>query len=403
MTSSGKILVVLGIRPDVIRASLILNRLRAELGERCVFVWSGQHYSDNLKDVFFRQLGVAQPDVDLGAARPVDAETIAAVIAGLDQVIEQTRPAAGVFLGDTNTVLGSIAFANRNIPIVHIEGCMRSYDWRMPEEKYRTVIDHLSDVVYAYLPEYRDQGIAEGLDPSRILVTGNPIVDVLEEYFLSGRLRMTREVKTQFLQNLGLGSGSFLLMTAHRRENVDHEPSLQRILDLVAAAEMPVIFPASYRTQKSLTRFRLEQPANLHIIDPIGYVELLELMAESRGVLTDSGTIVEEAAVIRVPSVQMRRSTERPQVYDTGGCIKFDPGQPEVSASAVIHDLINRDPEAILHGLGDGHASERISQDLLDRLESDGFAGHAPDPARQPVSRNYGAGLNDEGLVRARS
>src|SRR6188508_2838645 len=225
--------VILGIRPDVIRASLVLAALRASPEIDCQFIWSGQHYSDNLKDVFFRELGVAPPDHELEAGGETDAEISAAVIARLHPLLARLRPAAAIFLGDTNTVLGCLAAAQLDIPIVHIEGCMRSYDWRMPEEKYRLTIDHLSDVIYAYFDEYKRQGIAEGLAPDRIVVTQNLIVDVLEEHYFARREVYDRLATAAFFADRGLRRGEYFLMTCHRRENV-HEPrSLAAILDLV--------------------------------------------------------------------------------------------------------------------------------------------------------------------------
>ena len=133
--------VVLGIRPDVIRASIILNSLRSQLSDDLKFIWSGQHYSDNLKDVFFREMEITPPDIELNCAGENDAEITAQVISSLYNVLLELNPKAVVFLGDTNTVMGSIAAAQLNIPVVHIEGCMRSYDWRMPEEHNRIAID----------------------------------------------------------------------------------------------------------------------------------------------------------------------------------------------------------------------------------------------------------------------
>ena len=145
-----KLAIVLGIRPDVIRASLVLNGLRRRPDIDVTFIWSGQHYSDNLKDIFFRELEVLPPEIELGAGGNTDAEISSQVIARLYPVLAELQPAAVVFLGDTNTVMGCLAVTQLNIPLVHIEGCMRAYDWRMPEEKCRTTIDHLSDLIYTY-------------------------------------------------------------------------------------------------------------------------------------------------------------------------------------------------------------------------------------------------------------
>src|SRR6266852_612653 len=209
MPQPTRIALVLGIRPDVIRASLILRKLRESAELDLTFIWSGQHYSDNLKDIFFRELGVAAPDVELGAHGETDAEVSSEVIRRLYPVLSELDPAAAVFLGDTNTVLGSLAAAQLNIPIVHIEGCMRSYDWRMPEEKYRTTIDHLSDVIYAYFDEYKLQGIAEGLNPESIVVVQNLIVDVLQEYYFARKAKYDAIATPAFFNERGIENGGY--------------------------------------------------------------------------------------------------------------------------------------------------------------------------------------------------
>lgn len=399
MNQARKLAVVLGIRPDVIRASLILRDLKEKLGSDLVFIWSGQHYSDNMKDVFFRQLGVAEPDITFELDTTSDQAMIGSLIHKLGQVLAKLRPEAVVFLGDTNTVTGSIAAASLDIPIVHIEGCMRSYDWRMPEEKYRTSIDHLSDLIYAYLPEYKEQGVLEGLDPERIVVTGNPIVDVLEQYFLSGKVRLPDDQREQLFSSLGLSDKPFWLMTCHRRENIDSKQALLNILSLAGSVKDKVIFAAGYRTQQRLKDLEVNLPPNVHMIDPIGYVELMELAVRSTAILTDSGTLVEEAAVLKVPSVQMRTSTERPQVYDTGGCVKFDPIQTysAMELEKMVASAKSRVDSMATHNLGDGKSSQRIVDDLLLRLRNEDFRGHKPKEERRPIARNYGFGAGNKG------
>jgi len=370
------LLLVLGIRPDIIRASIMIRELRHTLGSNFKLVWSGQHYSDNLKDVFFRELEIAPPEIELEIEGSSDADLVASMISKLSVVIETEKPVAVVFLGDTNTVTGSIAAAQLNIPVVHIEGCMRSYDWRMPEEKYRTIADHLSDLIYCYLEDYKAQGVAEGIPEENIVVTGNPIVDVINEYFLSGKLRMSENELLTLLRNkYGLTNKDFLVMTCHRRENIENIESLRNIMHLVESSPFPVLFPAGYRTQRMIEVFKLSLPANLQLVDPIGYLELLELITNSKGVITDSGTIVEEAAVLGVPSIQMRRSTERPQVYTCGASIKFDPSDPD-EVDQKIDTLLSMNGVLWEHPFGDGKASIRIVEDLVQRFENNTFAGH---------------------------
>jgi UDP-N-acetylglucosamine 2-epimerase len=393
--SKKKLAVILGIRPDVIRACLILNTIRSDPRYDVRFIWSGQHYSDNLKDIFFRELGVKPPEIELNAGGDTDAEISAAVIARLYPVLKELGPEAAVFLGDTNTVMGSLAAAQLNIPVVHIEGCMRAYDWRMPEEKYRTVIDHLSDVIYTYFDEYKRQGIDEGLNPESIVVVGNPIVDVLNRYYWERQDYYERLASDTFFRSRGLVKGEYYLMTCHRRENVHILPSLRNILALIASTRRRVYFAASYRTQKVIKEQGLLVPSNVTIVNPIGYEEMLVLMTRSRGVITDSGTVVEETCVLQVPSLQLRKSTERPQVYDVGSSVKFDPSEPEKYPHAEVlgkfETLFGR---TWPNPLGDGKSSQRIAEDLLTRLEEGRFSRHKPSDYHLDIRRSF----RDDGL-----
>ena len=386
-----KLAFVLGIRPDVIRAALVIEHLRRYDDMELVFIWSGQHYSDTLKDVFFRELGVAPAQIDLGARGETDAELVASIIARLGPVLAGLKPAAAVFLGDTNTTAGATAAAQLNIPIVHIEGCMRSYDWRMPEEKYRVTIDHLADVIYAYYPEYKEQGVREGINPDSIVVVTNPIVDVLRRFYFERPAHFERLADDAFFASRGIERGRYYLMTAHRRENVLDDTALDAILALAAASPYPIFFPAGYRVQRIVRERGRALPGNVVTADPVGYDEFLALMANARGVLTDSGTVVEETCILQIPSVQMRHSTERPQVYDAGSSVKFDPSDAGRYPAGVVYGKLEA-----LHGrrwdasaLGDGHASERIALDLHRRMLAGGFARHDPAHYHVPVARSY--------------
>lgn len=387
---------ILGIRPDVIRAALVINQLRKYDDIDFVFIWSGQHYSDNLKSIFFRELDIEPAEIDLGCGGETDAAVVASVVTRLYDVLAKLKPVAAVFLGDTNTTTGAIAAAQLNIPIVHIEGCMRSYDWRMPEEKYRTTIDHLADVIYTYFDEYKEQGVREGLNPNNIVVVTNPIVDILNHYYYSRKEKFDEMAGPEFFASRGIEKHRYYLMTCHRRENVHIESSFRAIVDLIGKAPYTVYFPASYRTQKVIREMAITLPANVKMVDPIGYDEMLALMVNARGVITDSGTVVEETCVLQVPSLQMRKSTERPQVYDVGSSVKFDPAAPQLypveSVFKKLESLFGKRWDYSV--LGDGKSSERIAEDLHRRAVDDDFARHKPQHYHIPIERSY----RDDGL-----
>ncbi len=387
-----KLAFVLGIRPDVIRAALILEKLLAFSHMETVFIWSGQHYSENLKSIFFRELNVSPAEIDLGCGGETDAEVVASVISKLSIALKDLDHVAVVFLGDTNTTTGAIAASQLNIPIVHIEGCMRSYDWRMPEEKYRTTIDHLADVIYAYVDEYKEQGVREGLNPRNITVVGNPIVDVLNYYYFAQRGKYDAMATSDFFARRSIEKGKYYLMTCHRRENVHVLSSLQAILELIGQSPYPIYFPASYRTQKEIRRTGLSLPGNVVMTDPIGYEEILCLIVNSRGVITDSGTVVEEACVLQVPSLQMRKSTERPQVYDAGSSVKFDPDETyKYPAATIFAKFDSLYGKTWIQTLGDGRASETIALDLHRRFIENDFRRHRREDYHVPTDRPYRA------------
>ena len=365
--------IILGIRPDVIRASKILNLLAESSEITYDFIWSGQHYSDNMKDVFFSQLNVPKPDFEFEIDTTNDSTIVSSIIKNTYEHLDKNKYKAVIFLGDTNTVMGCIGVIQHNIPVVHIEGCMRSYDWRMPEEKYRTTIDHLSDRIYAYLDSYKKQGLNEGISENVINVTGNPIVDIINdnhEIFDTGGEHLDDKI-LNFIKN-----DNFTLATSHRRENILDQKSLTNIVNLLNQSESKIVFPMGYKTQEMLKEFNLDLKSNVLVTDPIGYLEFMYLMKNSDYVISDSGTVVEEACIIGKPSIQMRYSTERPEVYDVGSSIKFDPSE-EIKDFGIYISKVNKlTSNEWKQPFGDGNSSEKIVNDLIELSSTDTFNKH---------------------------
>jgi len=378
--------IILGIRPDVIRASKILKLLEDQSEIEFDFIWSGQHYSENMKDTFFNQLNVLKPNYEFEVNKNSDATIVASTIENLHNHFSNHKYKAAVFLGDTNTVMGSIAAAQHNIPIVHIEGCMRSYDWRMPEEKYRTIIDHLSDRIYAYLDNYKKQGLNEGISENIIKVTGNPIVDIINEnleFFDSGSKFLPKDV-------LDLIEKKFVLVTCHRRENILNPQSFENIMNLLNNIENTnVIFPMGYKTQEILRESNYKLGNHIKVIDPIGYLEFMYLLKNSEYVATDSGTVVEEACILGIPSIQMRYSTERPEVYDVKASVKFDPTVNDDSVISVIKKVNGLISTKWSNPFGDGTASEIIVNDLVELSKQNNFKKHNSSDYPFDVSNSF--------------
>ncbi len=390
MKHKKTLVFVAGIRPDIIKPALILKFLSEQKKINFIFIWSGQHHNDNLKDIFFRELNVAKPDIDLGCGGETDAEIASQLIAKLSVQLEKIKPDAIAFFGDTNTTAGCIAASQLNIPIIHIEGCWHSYDWRMPEEKYRTMIDHLSDVIYTYAGEYKVRGIAEGLNPKNIIVTGNPIVDILNEYYYKRKNIFEKKATTQFFNKRNIKDGNYYLMTCHRRENVHIDTSFDNILKLVEEAKLPVYFPASYRTQKVIKERKIKLPKNLILVDPVGYEEILILATHARAVITDSGMLSEETCVLNIPCINIRKATERPEIYDVKGTVKFDPSLPKIYPPKLILKKLDKIIGTTWkQPFGNGKSSKLIADDIVKRVLSGKLRGHLPEDNHLPIKRSF--------------
>ena len=355
-----------------------------------ILIWSGQNYSDNLKGIFFREFNVRKPDIELDCRGTTDAEVVSKLTAQLYPVFEKIKPDAVVFLGDTNTAMGAIAAAQLNIPIIHIEGCWHSYDWRMPEEKIRTIVDHISDVIYTYEEEYKNRGIAEGLNPKNIVVVKNPIVDILDEFYFKRKKTLDKMATESFFTKREIKKDEYYLMTCHRRENVNIQKSFKQILNLISYSKYPVFFPASYRTQNVIKDGLIEIPKNLIITDPIGYEEMLILITHARAVITDSGTLNEEACILQVPCINIRKATERPQVYDVKASVKFDPDCPEKYTPEIVFKKLEKiTGKNWPNPFGDGKSSERIANDIIKRLREDKIHGFLPENNHLPIKRSF--------------
>lgn len=301
-----KIITCIGIRPDIIRLSLIVKQL-----DQCfqnVVVDSGQHYDYNLNKIFYEQLGVRPPDYNLDVKSGTHAEQVGRLMIAFERVVLEERPEFVLVLGDNNSSLGfALATAKANVPLVHVEAGMRSRNWVMPEEKNRTVIDHLADMNLAYLPEHRENLVREGLNPRRIWVVGNPIVDVVR--VVGPRARYHSDEP-------------FYLVTCHRAENVERERNLATILEFLGKLHerrgVEVKFVLMPKTKQKMAQFGLAFPDGVSPVPPQGFLEFLGMEKEAQLVITDSGTVVEECAILGKPCLTIRESTERVDLIRLG-------------------------------------------------------------------------------------
>lgn len=306
-----KVMTIVGTRPEIIRLSRVIDRL----DQHCehVLVHTGQNYDYELNEVFFSDLAIRKPDAFLEAAGATAAETIGQVIIAADKVMEQHQPEALLLLGDTNSSLAAIAAKRRKIPIFHMEAGNRCFDFRVPEEINRRIVDHTSDINLTYSEIAREYLLREGLPPDQVIKTGSPMREVIEHY------RAGIEA-SDVLTRLGLTERRYFVVSSHREENVDSPRNLQRLFDVLnALAEQygePVIVSTHPRTRKRMEALGLGAHPLVQFHKPFGFLDYVRLQTGARAVLSDSGTITEESSILNFPALNLREVHERPEGFE---------------------------------------------------------------------------------------
>jgi UDP-N-acetylglucosamine 2-epimerase (non-hydrolysing) len=361
-----KVFLVAGARPNFMKVAPLLEALSAKRDRlpelRPLLVHSGQHYDVQMSDNFLRDLGLPLPDIYMGAGSGSHAEQTARVMVAFENACVEHKPALVVVVGDVNSTLACAISAKKlGIPIAHVEAGLRSRDMSMPEEINRLCTDVISDLLFTTDELAGANLIAEGCAPGRIHFVGNTMIDSL-----------TKHLGRALAEPLpfGLEAGTYALLTLHRPSNVDEPATLQGLFDAInaVAAYIPVVFPAHPRTAQRMATIQLHK--DVRVIDPLGYIAFLGLMARARLVLTDSGGIQEETTVLQIPCLTLRNNTERPITCEQGtnSIVGTDPNQILQSTLRVLNapPVNNRLPDK-----WDGHAGQRIADILLAWLSGD--------------------------------
>ena len=312
-----KVMTIVGTRPELIK----MSRVIAELDQHTqhVLVHTGQNYDYELNQVFFDELEIRKPDHFLEAVGDNATQTIARVIEKVDEALAEEQPDAVMLYGDTNSCLAVIAAKRRKVPVFHMEAGNRCFDQRVPEELNRKVLDHLSDINLVLTEHARRYLVAEGIRPETIIKTGSHMREVLNHY-------MPKILAADVLQRMRLEQGRYFIVSAHREENVDSEENLRDLLDtLTTLAEIysvPIIVSTHPRTRKRLDALiGVKLDAKIQFMKPFGFCDYVRLQIESLCVISDSGTLTEEASILNLPAVAIRNSHERPEGMDAGAVI----------------------------------------------------------------------------------
>jgi UDP-N-acetylglucosamine 2-epimerase (non-hydrolysing)/UDP-GlcNAc3NAcA epimerase len=350
-----RVLTVIGNRPQFVKAAAVSRRLREAHAE--TLVHTGQHHDDELSAVFFAELGIPRPDLQLDIHGGTNTDQTARMLAALGPLVSDARPDLVLVYGDTNSTLaGGLAAAQARVPVAHVEAGMRSFDRAMPEELNRVITDHLSELLLCPSATAVENLEREGV-AGRIELVGDVMVDVA----LLVQPRARTDVATR--RAAGVEGTEYLVVTAHRAGNVDDPARLRRLVDLLLALPLTAVFPLHPRTRARLAGqgwlAELERAAHVRLAPPLGPLEFTALLVEARAVLTDSGGVQKEAYLAGVPCVTMRDTTEWVETVDAGWNVLVD-----LDAEAALAALARTPPAERPELYGDGRAGERVAAAL---------------------------------------
>ena len=311
-----KLMTIIGTRPEIIRLSAVIKCADKYFNQ--VLVHTGQNWDYTLNQVFFEDLGLREPDYYLDSVGKDLGETMGNIIAKSYEVLQKEKPDSVLLLGDTNSALSAISAKRLKIPIFHMEAGNRCWDWNVSEMINRKIVDHISDINLPYTEHSRRYLISEGIDGKTIFVTGSPMREVLRD-------NMEQIEKSDVLEKLGLEKGKYILLSSHREENIDNEENFMSLMtainNIAEKYQMPVIYSTHPRSQKFIEKRNFKFHPLVQNLKPFGFMDYNKLQMNSYCVLSDSGTLSEESAMLGFPGVLIRTSTERPEVLDKGSVV----------------------------------------------------------------------------------
>lgn len=354
-----KVMTIVGTRPEIIRLSRVIAKL--DQYTQHTLVHTGQNYDYELNEVFFTQLQIRRPDCFLEAAGGNAAETIGNVITRIDKALEEYAAEAVLILGDTNSSLAAIAAKRRKIPIFHMEAGNRCFDFRVPEEVNRRIVDHIADINLPYSAIARDYLLREGLPPDQIITTGSPMREVIDFY------RSDIDA-SDVLSRLGMEARKYFLASFHREENVDDQKRLGSILDILnKLAEQygnRIVVSVHPRTRERMKHLDKASHSLVEFHKPFGFFDYIKLQTDARIVLSDSGTITEESSILNFPALNMREVQERPEGFEEGAVMFVGLSAERVLQAIPVLESQPRGAERALHLVRD-YTPDNVSDKVL--------------------------------------
>lgn len=308
-----KLMTIVGTRPEIIKLSEVIKK--SDIYFEHIIVHTGQNYAYTLNEIFFKDLSLREPDYYLGVVGDDLGETMGNIIAKSYQLMQKVQPDAVLILGDTNSALSAISAKRLKIPIFHMEAGNRCFDENLPEEINRRIVDHISDINLPYSEHARRYLFSEGVKKEQIYVTGSPMAEVLE-------VNSKKIEESKILENLGLKEKEYILLSAHREENIDNEKNFFELMNSINAMaetyKVPVIYSVHPRSKKFIEQRGFKFHSLVRTLEPFGFSDYNHLQKNALCVVSDSGTLAEESAILHFPAVSIRTSTERPEALDKG-------------------------------------------------------------------------------------
>jgi UDP-N-acetyl-L-fucosamine synthase len=361
-----KVMTVVGTRPEIIRLSAVINKLDTSDAFIHILVHTGQNYDYELNEVFFKDFNIRKPNYFLDAAEGNPMTTIGNIIGKIDPILQKEQPDAFLVLGDTNSCLSAIAAKRRHIPIFHMEAGNRCFDQRVPEETNRKIVDHIADINLPYSDISRQYLIQEGFPSDRIIKTGSPMLEVINS-------KKDAIDKSDILKRLNLRENEYFVLSAHREENIDDDYNFKNLVESINAVadkyKLPIIFSTHPRTLNRIKTLNITFSKLVRIEKPLGYIDYIKLQMHAKAVLSDSGTISEEASILGLKALNIRYAHERPEAMEEAAVMMTGLEKEEILNGLIILEQQKKAQFKIVNDYSKDNVSDKIIRIILSHIK----------------------------------
>ena len=357
-----KVMTVVGTRPEIIRLSATIKKLEASEAIEHILVHTGQNYDYELNEVFFNDLNLRKPDYFLNSAHNSPVGTIGQILINIEPILEKVMPDAFLVLGDTNSCLCAIAAKRFKIPVFHMEAGNRCFDQRVPEEINRRIVDHIADINLTYSSIAREYLISEGLSADRVIKTGSPMYEVLNE-------NMDKILESDVLDKLNLSKDNYFVVSAHREENINNEENFLNLVEslneVAKIYDLPIIVSTHPRTLKMINEKNVVFNKNIQLLKPLGFNDYNNLQLNSKAVLSDSGTISEESSILKFKALNIREAHERPEAMEEASVMMVGLNKERIIQGLKVLESQKKDTLRLVYDYSQPNVSDKMLRIII--------------------------------------